>query len=550
MVSLSSASARQLGRLERPCSEKSATAVEVFRVFGQTSPEYDSGLQWLSIAGASNIDDIANRLAIFSKTNNNITSDLNFILAARRANGGWGLDADLESGPFNTALALQALKAANYSDPTVINQAINFLAANQNSDGGWGFRPTTSAEPGDPSNAYVTATVLRALSGYSSTFSIQSSIQQAGTFLLSKQNTNGGFGSSPSTVYETALSVISLLEGGQGSTQAVLNGMNYLTSAQVADGSWDDDPYSTALALQALAKVKPNLAISSADIQYAPLAPIREIMLRINATIINNGLVAADNITISFFDGDPSTGGIFIAQTTIPSVSIGGSGTTSILWSPATSGIHNIFVVVNPGMAIDEATQSDNRSIAQIMVYDKVDLTIQEITMAPNLPAPGQAVDADVKVKNAGGLPAEQVLVRLSVDGVQAGEKTITSIAGLQAQTVSFSLPNLATATHQVVATVDPLNAIAEADETNNTLSAAVEIKNRIDLMVTNASLYVSDSVSKEGDMVRIAARVYNIRENDAQPMSSSVSTKAIPPATEYSSERTKSYRCRASDRQ
>ncbi len=129
------------GGWSTPTVRNTALAAEAFQILDQTSPSYASALQWLAIAGSANNDYVSRRLNVFSRTNNDITSDLNYLLSARKSDGGWGLDSENESGIINTALALHALKAANYSDTTVLYQAINFITSNQNSDGGWGFYP-------------------------------------------------------------------------------------------------------------------------------------------------------------------------------------------------------------------------------------------------------------------------------------------------------------------------------------------------------------------------------------------------------------------------
>ena len=142
-------------------------------------------------------------------------------------------------------MELQALKAANYSDSTVLNQAINFLTTSQNADGGWGFSKD------NPSNVYLTATVSATLQQFSQTTSIASAINKATLYLIAHQNTDGGFGSSPSTVYEIALAYEALVNV---ITDATVLGkaVAYLTATQLANGSWNDDPYSTAFALKAL----------------------------------------------------------------------------------------------------------------------------------------------------------------------------------------------------------------------------------------------------------------------------------------------------------
>ncbi|NTV53984.1 MAG: terpene cyclase/mutase family protein [Syntrophaceae bacterium] len=182
-----------------------AASVSTLRICGNTGSAAVDGLNWLNGQTVDSVNFAADRLLTSAIAGLDTTSDRSKIVAWKNnIEGSWGLDGEYANDIIEIAFALQALKAANYSDATVLYQAINFLTTNQHSDGGWGF---TSS---DSSNTYVTAMVLRSLSGYSSQFSVQSSINNAAAFLLAKQtqNNDGGFGSSPSTVYETALSVV------------------------------------------------------------------------------------------------------------------------------------------------------------------------------------------------------------------------------------------------------------------------------------------------------------------------------------------------------
>lgn len=97
----------------------------------------------------------------------------------------------------------------------------------------------------------MTAIVSTALQQFSQTTAMASAINKATLFLIAHQNTDGGFGSSPSTVYETALTYKALANVITDAT-VLGNAINYLTANQAFDGSWNEDPYSTALALQAL----------------------------------------------------------------------------------------------------------------------------------------------------------------------------------------------------------------------------------------------------------------------------------------------------------
>ncbi len=487
-----------------------AHAVDALHALAPASPAYASGLQWMSSQIVSPTDYLSRRVNLLGRAGVNVSAELEALLLYRNPYGGWGGDAGYNDDILDTILALQALRAVNYTNSSVLGQALGYIVANQNSDNGWGFYS------GDTSNAYTTALVLKTFVQYQTAFNIQSSLTRAVSYLLTKQNSDGGFGSSPSTVYETSLAFQALLESGQGSLPVLQNAINYLASTQAADGSWNEDAFSTALALQALANVKPNLNVTAAGISHTPAVSTVNDLVTIAVTVRNTGLENAAEIPVNFYDGDPATAGALIAQTVIAALPAGATGTASVAWTPTTTGIHNIFVLVDPAGTISEASKSDNKAVADIRIYEKIDLAVQEIGFTPELAAPGQAVNVQVKFANLGGIPAQNVNIRLSVDGVTVSDKPIEAVNSLEVQTLTFTLQNPSVGIHQVTAAADPDNLIIESKRSNNVLSRPLEIKNRIDLVVGSTSIYFSNSKPKDGETIYLAAVVYNEQQNDA----------------------------------
>jgi squalene cyclase len=251
-----------------------AVCVETLKILNETTTQtYINGIQWLSDYPADNTGYIAWKILALGEEGIDLSADVDILLQRQNEDGGWGGYDEYTSSNFQTALVLQALRAVNSTDLNVVSYALGYLINNQNPDGGFGFYS------GDESNVYMTATVLQSLISYDSTFNIQDSIDNAVAYLLTKQNPDGGFGPSTgsgSTVYETALALDALIASnsvGADKAQDIQNTINYLTSTQLPDGSWDDDPYSTALALRALSNVKPNLSITNADITFSNPAP-------------------------------------------------------------------------------------------------------------------------------------------------------------------------------------------------------------------------------------------------------------------------------------
>ncbi len=448
-----------------------------------------------------------------------VSSDVDKLLSYWNSDGGWGGYIWYSSTNFHTALALQALKAANYSDATVLYQAINFLTTNQNSDGGWGF---TSNDPG---NAYVTSIVLRTLSQYNSTFQIQPSITKAAAFLLAKQaqNNDGGFGSSPSTVYETALSLMALVESGQGIGQDLIlplqNAINYLTSTQSSNGSWNDDPYSTALALQALAKVKPNLLASS--ISFSKLMPQEGEEVTISATVNNNGLETASNVIARFYLGDPATGGTQLGTDQFISTLTPNSSTPiSITASFTGTGGKTIFVVVDPDGVISETSEADNKSSARIWVATGPDLAVSSEELKPStfVPTSGAAFTLEYIVRNLGESAADGFDVALydgdpASGGMLLQTSHISGLNGTEVRTGTFGVTLIGDGSHTLYLVADPGALVPELSVANNSGSVTVTVggtQTAADLVVTAADITLNPSRPAAGQTVAISAKVRN----------------------------------------
>ncbi len=133
-----------------------------------------------------------------------------------------------------------------------------------------------------------------------------------------------------------------------------------MTATQLPNGSWEDDPYSTALALRALANVKPNLSISSNDITFLNPTPTAGETITITANVKNSGPGVADNVTVQFYDGDPLAGGVLIGERTITSIGAFGSSQASISYTIPTASSKTIFIKIDPLNVIDELICSKN----------------------------------------------------------------------------------------------------------------------------------------------------------------------------------------------
>jgi len=213
------------------------TVIDTLFHLNSTDSAYTNAIDWISSQQIDNTRYLSLKITSLARAGIDISLELNTILSYKNEDGGFGEYLENTSGISYTTFALnalQALKAINYPDLDLIGRAIWHLLATQNDDGGWGFYK------GDESNVYMTALVSITLQQFSLTLDIATAINKATDYLIAHQNIDGGFGSSESAVYETALSYIALV--GEITDMTVFgSAINYLKVSQLPDGSWNDD---------------------------------------------------------------------------------------------------------------------------------------------------------------------------------------------------------------------------------------------------------------------------------------------------------------------
>jgi hypothetical protein len=123
-------------------------------------------------------------------------------------------------------------------------KAFHYLISHQNSDGGWGDLK------GGASTAALTAMALMSLRQGPEMPEKLAAVDKAVQYLLSGQHEDGGFGDPVSTARETAL-VYNALHGVPDAADVLDRAREFILSAQSANGSWNDDVYSTILAIEA-----------------------------------------------------------------------------------------------------------------------------------------------------------------------------------------------------------------------------------------------------------------------------------------------------------
>jgi subtilase family serine protease len=516
----------------------SIAALDALNALAQNNaPIYQNSILWLQARSVEHTAYVAQRISVLANAGVDLTSDISGLIALGNADNGWGGYLYFTSNNYHTALALQALKKINYQDQNTISYALGYLTGTQNSDGGWGF--CSSADLGcvdgeGDSNVYMTALIVETLSQFKTTYNLTTPISKGIAYILAHQNIDSGFGPSTgsgqgtSNVYETALAVIALIDApstgsgqvGSGFATALQNAINYLIATQSSNGSWNDDPYSTALALRALANVKPNLSVTSSDITFSNPAPTVGDTITITANIHNTGTAQAGTVLVQFYDGNPTSGGTLIGETTVSNISAFGSAPASIIWTIPAASTKVIFISIDPLNVIGELNETDNTASKNLTSATLPDLSITsaDIVVFPPSPDPYIMVSVSGTVRNLGETAAANVKVDLylgdpAVGGMKFATQTIVSIpAGGVGNVFGVIPPEYITGGNKTVyLLVDPQNTISEMSKANNQAIKTFLISDGyIDLTVTSTGITFTPVNPKDGNTVTISAVISN----------------------------------------
>ena len=224
----------------------SLQATKALQELSSSLNDYPDTLNWIQNVKLVPIGQLGQKVSILSKEGKVEIEELEILLVSQNPNGGFGGKKGYSSDVLDTAYALQGLAAAQITDVAVISGAVSYLLSSQNSDGGWGF------VGGKASHTYYTSIVMQALLTQQQTATMANAVSQGSAYLITHQQGDGSWGNIP----DTSLAFIALSKT-SGEVELKIKAIDFVMAQQQANGSWSDDPYSTALALQALSAAEP-----------------------------------------------------------------------------------------------------------------------------------------------------------------------------------------------------------------------------------------------------------------------------------------------------
>jgi subtilase family serine protease len=233
--------------------------------------------------------------------------------------------------------------------------------------------------------------------------------------------------------------------------------------------------------------IEQDLSISASDITIDPVAPWDGAQATITAVVHCSGENDVQDVSVSFYDGDPSQGGLLIGPAKISIIPVNGSAQTQIQWDTlGKSGLHYIHVVVDPLNSIRETNENNNVGIISVNVVlpGKPDLAISssDIALSNESPGEGETITLNATVHNL-GLQTGNVDVALYDGDPSAGGQFLGRSSTMQiipsggSAVFSFEVNTVGlSGIHNLFVSVDPDNRIDEMLETNNVASISASV--------------------------------------------------------------------------
>ncbi len=219
-----------------------------------------------------------------------------------------------------------------------------------------------------------------------------------------------------------------------------------------------------------------DLAVGALELDPADPAP--ESMTTIRARVENRGERAVVDAQVGFYDGDPQVGGSLIALETLAGTMIAGaSRLVQVDWTvPADDDVHDVFVVVDPALQVDDRDRSNN---TRSTVTVRPDIVVDAVSSEP---ASMDSVLLIASLVNAGASTSGPCQLTWRLDSTDGPVLAVVDVDHIAPGAVhelavvwetSGQTPGEFVEVHAVV---DQANDVSESDEDNNNAALTVLI--------------------------------------------------------------------------
>ena len=490
-----------------------AEATLSLKNFTAAQQNYTLGLQWLNSIASDNTDYLSRKIEAMAQAGQDVTPLLQALLVRQNSDGGWGCNKEYMSSTADTASVLKAFSVAAYADPSAIGKAVAYLKAKQNPDQGWGSDNVSTIQ----STANV-LTAFNRLQLSADSYQLTDYIANGFAWLLQKQNPDGGFGNSPSTIYDTAHTLLTL--GAFDIPMETANkAVQYILSSQSEDGSWNESAYQTALAVEAVwkATVDPDLSIKNTDITFIP-ASITTLPsnIVINAVIGNTGRTGVAAAKVALYEGAVAEANKIGEQT----LAFPGQSSVNVTFNATArdGDEHRFYIVVDPENLIEEANESNNTTLKILYPLATYDFEVlsSDLSVSANPVDIFKDVKITSKITNKGTMNAYNVQIMYFIDEAGAPLEIGTSTVNIPAgETITSEIiwkTNKAGVNLPLTVLADPFNTFVEISKENNraVMYLTVNGSTEPNLTISYKEMVISPSPANERGSATISALVKN----------------------------------------
>ncbi len=471
---------------------------------------YFFGLSWLHDTDSENMVFISKKIEVFKDAGENASALIEELVSAQNNDGGWGSNKNYMSNPADTSFVLKALAVSEYPEQNILSSAIDYILSKQNPDGSWG------SSDGE-GYIEVTTNVLAAFNKLRGSFLLDDQITSGLSWLVQQQNPNGGFGNSQSTIYDSAMVIMTLREF-DVSPNIINTAINYILDLQSENGSWYGSPHQTAVAVHGIFKatIDPDLSIVPEDMTITPdSVESLPTDIEVRAEIWNRSLTDITDTTVVLYDSTTS-GDIVVGEET---VSITGQSSVLVTFSlTITDGDqHRFYISADPDNLIHESNETNNTVIKVLSPISNYDFEIISLTVSSASVDFFQDVTLSSGIRNNGTLDAFNVHIQYFIDDPATGALDIASTtmdipAGTTINNDVTWRTSKAGDDMTVTVMADPFDSIPELSETNNTASILLSVipSTEPNLTVSHEDMVITPVPALEGGSVNISALIKN----------------------------------------
>jgi subtilase family serine protease len=222
-----------------------------------------------------------------------------------------------------------------------------------------------------------------------------------------------------------------------------------------------------------------------------PSSPVAGQSITMTAVLRNQGSASSGSSFLEVFHDLPSaptTSDVANQSVAIPGIAPGATVTRTFTVSYPTTGTKHFWGYVDRSNSVRESSETNNSRVYAITVVEapEPDLMVERITPSMGNPRIGQAIDADVVIKNQGTVATSLFNVGLFFDRssepitICDADASGISVGLAPGETSTLTFRNITYAssgTKKLWVWVDYCNLVAESDNSNNQSSETIEVQ-------------------------------------------------------------------------